>query len=265
MRVGNAAAGQLQLDIYGALMDAVYLADKHGAPVSHETWARLSRSVDWVCRNWRQPDSGIWEGRGARREYLSARLMCWVALDQALRIARHRSLPAPEAARWLENRDIIYREIHERFWDARRGAFVGELPGGGLHASALLMPLVQFVGPVDPRWLSTLAAIERELVSDALVRRYATRDGGENVDGLDGAEGAFTPCSFWYVECLARAGRVREGRLLFEKLLGYASPVGLFSEEIGMGGEALGNVPQALTHPALISAAYALDRALDQA
>ncbi len=262
VRIGNAAADQLQLDIYGALLDSIYLADKHGAPVSYRTWERTTRTLDWVCRNWDQPDEGIWEIRGERRHFLSSRLMCWVALDRGLRMSRKRSLPAENAAKWEENRDLIYRDIHRNFWDARRGVFVQYKGGKQLDASTLLMPLVRFIAPTDPRWLSTQAAIERELVSDVLVRRYET-GAGDNVDGLDGHEGAFTPCCFWLVECIARSGDVRRARLHFEKLVTYANDVGLFSEEIGAGGEQLGNIPQALTHLALISAAHTLDAALD--
>ena len=263
VRIGNAAANQLQLDIYGALLDSIYLADKHGSPVSYRTWERTSRTLDWVCRNWDQADEGIWEIRGERRHFLSSRLMCWVALDRGLRMSRKRSLPAENAAEWERNRDHIYRDIHRNFWDARRGAFVQYKGGKTLDASALLMPLMRFIAPTDPRWLSTQAAIERELVSDVLVRRYETSGNG-NVDGLDGTEGAFTPCCFWLVECLARSGHVRRARLHFEKLVSYANDLGIFSEEIGAGGEQLGNVPQALTHLALISAAHTLDAALDK-
>lgn len=264
VRIGNAAAGQLQLDIYGALFDSTYLSDKYGGPVTFETWERMSRVLNWLCRNWDQPDEGIWEIRGERRHFLSSRLMCWVALDRGLRLVRKRSLPAENEADWARNRNLIYRDIHENFWDAKRGAFVQYKGGSTLDAAALLMPLVRFIAPRDPRWLSTQDAIERELVSDVLVRRYETGR-NDNVDGLDGEEGVFTPCCFWLVECLARSGQVRRARLHFEKLVSYANELGLFSEEIGPGGEQLGNTPQALTHLALISAAYTLDGALDRA
>lgn len=263
VRIGNAAAGQLQLDIYGALFDSTYLSDKYGGPVTFETWERMSRVLNWLCRNWNQPDEGIWEVRGERRHFLSSRLMCWVALDRALRLVRKRSLPAEDEAVWAQNRTLIYRDIHENFWDAERGAFVQYRGGTTLDAAALLMPLVRFIAPRDPRWLSTQRAIERELVSDVLVRRYETGS-DNNVDGLSGEEGVFTPCCFWFVECLARSGEVRRARLHFEKLVSYANELGLFSEEIGPGGEQLGNTPQALTHLALISAAYTLDGALDR-
>ncbi len=263
VRIGNAAASQLQLDIYGPLLDSIYLSDKHGVPVTYRTWERTSRTLNWVCRNWDRPDAGIWEIRGQERHFLSSRLMCWVALDRGLRLAAKRSLPAEEAAKWRENRDRIYRDIHENFWDARRGAFVQYKGGKTLDGSVLLMPLMRFISAKDPRWLSTQRAVEAELTSDVLVRRYETGATG-NVDGLDGDEGAFTPCCFWLVECLARSGDVRRARLHFEKLVSYANDLGLFSEEIGVGGEQLGNTPQALTHLALISAAYTLDGELDR-
>ena len=263
VRIGNAAASQLQLDIYGALFDSGYLSDKYGESVTYATWERMARTLDWVCRNWEQPDEGIWEIRGERRHFLSSRLMCWVALDRGLRLVAKRSLPDESAAKWEENRTRIYRDIHANFWSEARGAFTQYKGGERLDASALLMPLMRFIAPHDPRWLSTQAAIERELTSDVLVRRYETGD-GDNVDGLSGAEGAFTPCCFWLVECLARSGQVRRARLHFEKLVSYANELGLFSEEIGPGGEQLGNMPQALTHLALISAAHTLDAALDK-
>jgi GH15 family glucan-1,4-alpha-glucosidase len=259
--VGNAAYGQLQLDSYGALMDAVYLANKYGTPISYDGWQAVTRTVDWVCANWRQPDEGIWEFRGGRQEFLSSRLMCWVAVDRALRMAGKFSLPAP-FARWQEARNDLHRSVYEDFWDAGLGAFVQAKGRRVLDASCLLMPLVRFVSPNDPRWLSTLDAVGARLANDALVRRYDVQDSAD-ADGLDGVEGSFTVCSFWYVECLARAGRVDEARLMFDKLLSYANHLGLYSEELGPAGDHLGNFPQALTHLALISAAVALDRALD--
>ncbi|UIN35081.1 glycoside hydrolase family 15 protein [Methylobacterium oryzae] len=260
VRIGNAAAEQLQLDIYGELADAIYLADKYGVPASIDTWHGVARALDWVCENWNQPDEGIWEVRGGRQAFLSGRLMCWVALSRGLRMARQLARPAP-LQRWHETQDAIAQSIYTDFWNPEKRAFVQHPGTDALDAAALLMPLVKFISPVDPRWLSTLDAIGRELVSDALVLRYQTKEGA-NSDGLEGREGAFTPCSFWYVECLARAGRLEEAQLTFEKMLGYANHLGLYAEELGPRGEHLGNFPQAFTHLALISAAYALDRAL---
>ena len=259
VRVGNAAWDQLQLDSYGALMDAVYLSHKYAEPISHEGWRAVTRTVDWVCANWEHADEGIWEFRGGRRHFLSSRLMCWVAVDRAVRMAHKSSLPGP-VTRWTETRDRIHHSIHDEFWDAEQGAFVQAAGSPALDASCLLMPLVKFISPTDPRWLSTLDAVGTRLREDALVHRYRARESAA-IDALEGEEGSFTVCSFWYVECLARAGRVDEARLMFDKLLSYANHLGLYAEELGPAGDQLGNFPQALTHLALISAAHALDRA----
>ncbi len=259
VRIGNGAYNQLQLDIYGELMDSVYLYDKYGEPIHYDLWANLVRLIDWVCRNWRKKDEGIWEIRSARQEFLYSRLMCWVAVDRGIRLARKRSLPAP-LDRWYKARDTIYRDIFVNFWDSRKKAFVQSKGSTVLDAANLLMPLVKFLGPTDPRWLSTLRAIEKDLVEDSHVYRY--RIAGGFPDGLKGEEGTFTMCSFWYVECLSRAGEVQKARFFFEKMLGYANHLGLFSEELGPSGEHLGNYPQAFTHLGLISAAHNLDRNL---
>ena len=257
--VGNAAADQLQFDIYGALMDAIYLVNKYGKATSFDGWQDITKMVDYVAEHWREPDAGIWEFRDAQRELLHSRLMCWVTVDRALRLAGKRSLPAPRE-RWRKVRGEIYNDIFENFWNEDLKAFVQSKGGNRLDAAALMMPLVKFIAPTDPRWLSTLDAIGEQLLADPLVYRYPA-DGG---DGLDGNEGAFVACSFWYAEALARAGRVDEGRLIFEKMLGYANHLGLFSEEVSAAGETLGNFPQCLSHLALISAAYQLDRSLDR-
>jgi GH15 family glucan-1,4-alpha-glucosidase len=259
VRIGNAAAQQLQLDIYGELMDAVYLSDKFGGRISHDLWSNLIRLVDWVCEHWTLPDESIWEVRGGRREFLYSRVLCWVALDRAVRLARKHSLPGP-IERWWRQRDAIYRDIFTSFWDEERAAFVQYKGAKEVDAACLLMPLVRFIAPTDPRWLSTLRAIERDLVEDSLVYRYRIGHGAS--DGLTGGEGTFCMCSFWYVECLARAGELKEARFFFEKMLGYANHLGLYGEMLGHRGEHLGNFPQAFTHIALISAAYELDRRL---
>ncbi len=259
VRIGNDAHSQLQLDIYGELMDSVYLYDKYGAPIHADLWSNLVLLIDWVCRNWRKKDEGIWEIRSRRQEFLYSRLMCWVAVDRGIRLARKRSLPAP-LDRWIKARDTIYRDIFRNFWNARRKSFVQAKGSPALDAANLLMPLVKFLGPTDPRWLSTLRAIEGDLVEDSHVYRYRTSRGSP--DGLKGKEGTFTMCSFWYVECLSRAGEVQKARFIFEKMLGYANHLGLFSEELGPSGEHLGNYPQAFTHLGLISAAHNLDRNL---
>ncbi|WP_455923224.1 glycoside hydrolase family 15 protein [Pseudomonas putida] len=255
VRIGNDAHTQKQLDIYGELLDAVYLANKYGEAISHEGWANVQTLVDKVCERWHEKDVGIWEMRDNPQHFLHSRLMCWVALDRALRLANKRSLPAP-FARWDEARQAIHADIWDNFWDAEAGHFVQHLGSREVDAALLLMPLVRFVGASDPRWLATLAVIERDLVRDGMVYRY--RSG----DGLDGEEGAFTACSFWYVECLARAGRVEQAHLEFEQLLRYANPLGLYAEEFDRQGCHLGNTPQALSHLALISAASFLDRKL---
>ena len=259
VRIGNAAYDQLQLDIYGELMDSVYLFDRYGAPIAHDLWANLQRLIDWVCDHWQLPDEGIWEVRGGRKEFLYSRLMCWVAIDRGIRLAQSRSFPAP-LSRWFEVRNTIYNEIFEHFWDDEQKAFIQYKDGNTLDASCLIMPLIKFISPTDPRWLSTLDAVARELVDDSLVFRYK---GDAASDGLTGEEGTFCMCSFWYVECLARAGRLDESRLYFEKMLSYANHLGLYAEELGPCGEHLGNFPQAFTHLALISAAYDLDRRLN--
>jgi GH15 family glucan-1,4-alpha-glucosidase len=262
VRIGNAAFDQLQLDIYGELLDAIYLFDKYRESTSYSLWSRIAALVDWVAENWRQPDDGVWEVRSGRREFLYSRILCWVAIDRGIRMAVKRSFPAP-VPRWREARDAIYREVHGEFWDPGLEAFVGVKGTRRLDASCLIMPLVRFISATDPRWLSTLRAIEQRLVEDSLVYRYEIE--GPEVDGLEGAEGSFSICSFWYIECLSRSGDLQKARFLLEKMLGYASHVGLYAEEIGPAGEHLGNYPQAFTHLALISAAYDLDRRLSRA
>ncbi|MFE7215837.1 glycoside hydrolase family 15 protein [Streptomyces sp. NPDC001698] len=258
VRVGNAAADQLQLDIYGALIDSIYLFDKWAQPISSAQWDDVSALVEWVCENWDQPDEGVWETRGGRKNFLYSRLMCWVAVERAMRLANRRGLPA-DLPHWRQSRDAIYRRIMDRGWSAERQAFVQYEDGDVLDAAMLMMPLAKFIAPTDPKWLSTLDALTGDLVSDSLVYRY---DPQASPDGLRGDEGTFSICSFWYVEALTRAGRLDEARLAFEKMLTYANHLGLYAEEIGPTGEQQGNFPQAFTHLSLISAAYNLDRAL---
>jgi GH15 family glucan-1,4-alpha-glucosidase len=268
VRIGNGAYQQLQLDIYGELMDAVYLHNKYVAPVSYDGWVRLRRLVDWLCDNWKREDEGIWEVRGGQRHFVYSKLMSWVALDRSLRLADKRSFPA-DRARWLKVRDEIYEEVMARGWNPRMTAFVQAYGSEALDASTLLMPLVFFMAPNDPRMLSTLEAIRRPataggLAADGLLYRY---DPASAPDGLPGSEGTFNMCSFWLVEALTRAGHTEpalldEARLLFEQMLGYGNHLGLYAEQTGSSGEALGNYPQAFTHLALISAAFNLDRAL---
>jgi GH15 family glucan-1,4-alpha-glucosidase len=260
VRIGNDAAHQLQLDIYGEIIDAAYVLDRHTKQLPYSVWSAIASVADWLCQNWDQPDEGIWETRGGRQRFTHSRLMCWVALDRAIRIAQDRGFPA-DLANWLSTRDQIFHRIMDGSWSESRRAFVQHEQSEVLDASVLLMPLVGFISPTDPRWLSTLDAIGTELVADSLVYRY---DAAASPDGLDGAEGTFSICSFWYVEALARSGRLAEARLAFEKMLTYANHLGLYSEQVGPSGELLGNFPQAFTHLALINAAICLDGELNQ-
>jgi GH15 family glucan-1,4-alpha-glucosidase len=262
VRVGNGASRQLQLDIYGELMDSVYIYNKSVEPISYDFWRHLSQLIDWVCDNWCRADEGIWEVRGGPQEFLYSRVMCWVAVDRGVRLAQKRSFPAP-LERWLPVRDAIYRDVYEHFWDRELGSFVQFKGGKAVDASALLMPLVKFIGPKDPRWLSTLKVIQEQLVEDSLVYRYNILRGAAT--GFPGKEGTFSMCSFWNVECLARAGDLPLARLYFEKALGYANHLGLYAEELGLQGEQLGNFPQAFTHLGLISAAYWMEHSLGPA
>lgn len=255
VRVGNAARTQNQLDIFGELMDSLYLSNKYGSAISHDGWLHVMRMVDHVCRHWREPDEGIWEIRGEPRHFLHSRVMCWVALDRAVRLAAKRSLPGP-VVEWTAERDRIVEDIWANFRHPEHGYFVQTKGGEDLDAALLMMPLVRFVSATDPVWLKTLDAIRDQLTDDGLVFRY------RNTDGLDGGEGAFTTCTFWYVECLARAGRLHEAREIMARGALYANHLGLFSEELSLLAEPLGNFPQALTHLAFISAAYYLDREL---
>jgi GH15 family glucan-1,4-alpha-glucosidase len=260
VRIGNDAYRQSQLDIYGALLDSVYLYNKYGAPISYDLWRNLERLLDYVCNNWHRPDEGIWEIRGEPRHFVYSKLMCWVALDRGLRLANKRSFPADQE-RWLKNRDQIYCEIMDQGWNQRCSSFVQYYGSDRMDASLLLMPLVFFVSPSDPRMIQTMERIQDHLAMDSLVHRYSLSY-DEPVDGISGREGAFSICSFWMVEALTRAGRIEDARLMFEKMLGYANHVGLYAEEVGHCGEALGNFPQAFTHLGLISAAFNLDRVL---
>ena len=258
VRIGNAAYAQVQLDIYGELLDSVYLFDKYGERISYHFWQDLSRQVEWVCDNWHREDEGIWEVRGGKREFLYSRLMCWVAIDRGMKIGRRHSYPFPK--RWKKERNRIFFSIHTDFWSEELQTFVQFKGAKTVDAATLLMPLVRFISPKDPRWLSTLDRIEKELVSDFLVYRYRPN---EEVEGLSGGEGTFSMCTFWYVECLARAGQLHKARHYFEKMLGYGNHLGLYAEQLSLKGEHLGNFPQAFTHLGLISAALSLNEQLN--
>jgi GH15 family glucan-1,4-alpha-glucosidase len=261
VRIGNGAADQLQLDIYGELLDSIYLADRHGLRVGHPGWTKLAQLADWLCQHWDQPDEGVWETRGGRQNFTYGRLMCWVALDRMVRLAREYGRPA-DLGRWITERDRIYAQVMEHGWNPQRRAFTQHDQTQVLDASLLMMPLVGFVAPTDPMWLSTLDAMDGELVSDSLVYRY---DPAASPDGLRGHEGTFSICTFWYVDALARSGRLEQARLTLEKMFTYANHLGLYAEEVGQTGEQLGNFPQAFTHLSLINAAITLNHQLDRA
>jgi GH15 family glucan-1,4-alpha-glucosidase len=259
VRIGNGAAEQLQLDIYGEALDAVWAGVRAGLPMPYRGWRAVRAVLDWLAENWDQPEEGIWETRGGRQAFTYGRLMCWVAFDRGIRIAAAHGLPAP-LERWTAERDAVYEQIMERGFHESRQAFVQHYDTDVLDSALLRMPTVGFVDGRDPRWLSTLDAMEGELVTDSLVYRY---DPEASPDGLRGSEGTFSLCTFAYVDALTRAGRLDAARTAFEKMLTYANHVGLFSEEVALTGEQIGNFPQAFTHLALIDAAVTLDAALD--
>jgi len=259
VRIGNGAAGQLQLDIYGEAMDAIALADARTAQMAHDGWLSIAKITDWLCDHWDQPDEGIWETRGGRKDFTYGRFQCWVALDRAIRLSERRGRPA-NLAKWTAERDKVYNQVMERGWNPKIGAFTQHYDTEVLDSSLLLMPLMGFVAPLDPMWQSTLKAMDRELVSDSLVYRY---NPGASPDGLAGDEGTFSLCTFWYVDALARAGRLDDARLTFEKMHTYTNHLGLYSEEISSTGEQLGNFPQAFSHLSLINAAINLDYQID--
>jgi GH15 family glucan-1,4-alpha-glucosidase len=261
VRLGNGAADQLQLDIYGESMDAIFTADMAGLPIAYKGWQSLTKIVDWLCDNWDQPDEGIWETRGGRKDFTYGRFQCWVALDRAIRLAGQHGWPA-NVARWAEERDRIFNQIMTRGWNKKVKAFTQHYSTEVLDSSLLMMPLEGFITPTDPLWLSTLNAMDKELVSDSLVYRY---NPAATPDGLRGSEGTFSLCTFLYVDALARAGRLEEAELTFEKMNTYANHLGLYSEEIGQTGDQLGNFPQAFTHLSLINAAISLNDQLDRA
>jgi GH15 family glucan-1,4-alpha-glucosidase len=259
VRIGNNAKNQIQLDIYGELMDSVYLYNKYGEPISFGFWKDIAAQINWLCDNWMLEDEGIWEVRGGKRQFLYSRLMCWVAFDRAIRLANMRSFPVPD--RWLEERDKIFRTIFDEFWNTKLNSFVQYKGADTVDAAVLLMPLMRFISPTDPMWLSTLNQVEKDLVSDSLVYRYRHTEAAP--DGLKSGEGTFSMCTFWYIECLSRSGQLQKARLYFEKMIGYANHLGLYSEQLGFQGEHLGNFPQAFTHLGLISAAINLNARLN--
>lgn len=265
VRVGNGAVDQLQLDVYGELIDSVYLFDKHGSGISHDAWTDLRRVVAWLMDNWERPDAGMWEIRSEPRTHTTSLVMCWVAVERMMRVARRRGLPG-DLTELAAVRDAIYERVMDDCWNDDIGAFTATAGGDVLDAGTLLMPMVKMIAPDDPRFLSTLARIEKRLVSDSLVLRYDPEHFGDGVsadeDDPDG-EGTFSLCSFWYVEALTRAGRPDDARLALEKMFTYANHLGQYAEQVGLNGEQLGNFPQGFTHLSLISAVINLDRSLD--
>ncbi|MCE7060808.1 glycoside hydrolase family 15 protein [Dyadobacter sp. CY343] len=261
VRIGNGAQGQYQLDIYGELIDTIYIYNKQHSPITFEFWETIVKQVNVVTKKWKTADHGIWEIRNTEKHFLHSRLMCWVAMDRAIKIGLHRSFPFPEND-WKKVRDDIYTDIYENFWDDEIGAWVQHKGAKTVDASVLLMSLMHFISPHEPRWLSTLKVVEEQLGVDVLLYRY--KNGETSFDGLEGEEGTFNMCSFWYIESLAKSGEVAKALDSFEKMIGYANHLGLFSEQIGHKAEHLGNFPQAFTHLALISAALEIDKQLER-
>jgi GH15 family glucan-1,4-alpha-glucosidase len=260
VRIGNGAYKQQQLDVYGELMDAIFIYNRYD-DISYDLWTNLRRLLEWLGKHWAEPDEGIWEVRGGPKHFVHSRVMAWVAFDRAMRLARHRGLPGPMVD-WMRASAQIYEEVMDKGWSEKKQSFVQYYGGDAVDASSLLMVLTKFTSASDPRMLSTLDRIQKELTSDSLVRRYNPKEAAD--DGLGTAEGTFSPCSFWYAESLARAGRLDEARLVLDKMLSYCNHVGLYAEEIGPTGEALGNFPQAFTHLSLITACVNIDAALNK-
>ena len=260
VRIGNGAADQLQLDIYGEAVDSLYFGDQHGLEAGHRGWRHICDILNWLIDNWNQPEEGIWETRGGRQDFTYGRLMSWVAFDRCIRLADRHGRPA-SLDRWRAERDEIYDQIMDAGWSERRKAFVQHSKTEVLDSSLLRMSSVGFIAPKDPMWLSTLDAMDHELVTDSLVYRY---DPEASPDGLRGSEGTFSLCTFMYADSLARSGQLEKARNTFEKMLTYANHLGLYSEEIALTGEQIGNFPQAFTHLALIDAAITLNRELDR-
>lgn len=257
VRIGNDAHKQTQMDIYGELIETIYVFAKHGGDITYDYWKIIEGYIELVIKNWQQPDRSIWEVRGPKREFIFSKIMCWVALDRAIKIADMFSFPY-DFGKWHNMRDKIYKYVYENYWNDKKKAFVQYKGSDNIDASAMLMPILKMISPMSERWQQTMQSIEKELKSDVLIYRY--REQESEIDGLKGKEGTFCMCSFWYIQCLALAGKIEEASEHFEKMLGYANHLGLYAEELSMKGEALGNFPQAFTHLALINAALELDK-----
>jgi GH15 family glucan-1,4-alpha-glucosidase len=260
VRVGNGAWNQTQLDVYGELLDSLHLYSEKLGELHPEIQRFVAELADASARRWEETDSGIWEMRGDPRHHFSSKVMCWTALDRAVKLAPKLGMHG-RADAWAAERDRIREAILERGWSGARGGFAQSFGSDELDAAALLMPLVGFLPATDPRMRSTIEAIARDLTEDGLVLRYRNVE-GLNADGLTGEEGTFVLCSFWLVSCLAQAGELERAEALYDQLAGYANDVGLLGEEIDTAtGEQLGNFPQAYSHIGLITAAYEIDRA----
>ncbi|GGV70558.1 glycoside hydrolase family 15 protein [Streptomyces massasporeus] len=257
VRIGNDAVKQLQLDVYGEVMDSLSLARESGLSAQPDVWALQTALMDFVQTNWRQPDEGLWEVRGGRRQFVHSKVMVWVAADRAVRtLERHPELGG-DLDGWRALRDEVHEEVCEKGYDAERNTFTQSYGSRELDAALLLIPRVGFLPPDDPRVIGTIDAVREELAHDGFLRRYSTDDG--EVDGLPGGEGAFLVCSFWLADALYMTGRTKEARELFERLAGLANDVGLLSEECDpVTGRHLGNFPQAFSHIGLVNTALAL-------
>ena len=257
VRIGNGAADQLQLDVYGELLDCAYLYATRGGEVSAQLWHELSRLADLAAERWAEKDASIWEVRGANQQFTYSKVMCWVALDRAIKLAHKHHLPA-EVERWEQARTAIGQAVATQGWSQGLGAFVQAFGGDTLDAAALRLAQVGFLDPGDERLASTVEAVERELSDGPMLRRY---DVEQTRDGLAGGDGMFVMCAFWLVDALAHVGRLEEAERRFERLLSFSSPLGLFAEEVDPAtGELLGNYPQAFSHLALIAAAVNIER-----
>ena len=264
VRIGNAASEQLQLDVFGEVMDAMYLAWQMKIETDEAYWHLQRHLIDYVEANWNKPDEGIWEIRGPRRHFTHSKVMAWVAIDRAVRTAEDFGLEGP-VDRWRALRQTIHDEICEKGYHAGRGAFTQYYGGENLDAAVLMIPLVGFLPATDERMASTVRLIEKELMFDGYVARYHPEESG-NVDGLPPGEGAFLPCSFWLVDCLHLMGRVAEARAMFERLLSIRNDLGLIAEEYEtVRGRLIGNYPQAFTHVGLINTARNLSPKLGPA
>ncbi|KAJ2557452.1 hypothetical protein EV175_001344 [Coemansia sp. RSA 1933] len=270
VRIGNGAADHVQLDIYGELLDAVYLYNKFSNPLSYDEWVDVRALVDYVCDNYNQPDMGIWEVRGMRQNFTYSKVQCWVAVDRGLRLVDKRDFPCASIDKWRRTRDTIYEQIMQRAWNSDLRMFTQSYESAEmLDAAVLAMPLVFFCDSTDPRFVSTMRRImmpphKGGLTANNLVFRY---NAVETDDGLSGEEGTFSLCTFWLAEALSRASKaditlLYKAQVIIDEMIMYGNHLGIFSEEIDKSGKHLGNFPQAFTHIALISAAYNVDRAL---